>query len=58
MLKFKVRHCTHGEKITVGYDRLYARLKKLEESSQLNNIQGIYTLLKEIVPEAKIGNRS
>ncbi len=37
-------------------DRLYAQLKKLEESSDLSNIQGIYTLLKEIVPEAKIGN--
>ena len=37
-------------------DRLYAQLKKLEESSHLNNIQGIYALLKEIVPEAKIGN--
>ena len=36
-------------------DRLYAQLKKLEESSDLSNIQGIYTLLKEIVPEAKIG---
>ena len=37
-------------------DRLYTRLKELEESSHLNDIQGIYTLLKEIVPEAKIGN--
>jgi FlaA1/EpsC-like NDP-sugar epimerase len=37
-------------------DRLYTQLKKLEESSHLSNIQGIYTLLKEIVPEAKIGN--
>ena len=36
-------------------NRLYAQLKKLEESSDLSNIQGIYTLLKEIVPEAKIG---
>ena len=35
-------------------DRLYTQLKKLEESSHLSNIQGIYTLLKEIVPEAKI----
>jgi len=37
-------------------DRLSTQLKDLEESSRLNNIQGIYTLLKEIVPEAKIGN--
>ena len=36
-------------------DRLYTQLKKLEESSHLSNIQGIYTLLREIVPEAKIG---
>jgi FlaA1/EpsC-like NDP-sugar epimerase len=37
-------------------DRLNTQLKKLEESSHLSNIQGIYTLLKQIVPEAKIGN--
>ncbi len=37
-------------------DGLYTRLEKLEESSHLNNIQGIYALLKEIVPEANIGN--
>jgi len=37
-------------------DRLYTQLKKLEEWSRLNNVQGIYRLLKEIVPEAKIGN--
>jgi FlaA1/EpsC-like NDP-sugar epimerase len=37
-------------------DRLYSRLEKLEEWSHLNNIPGIYTLLKEIVPEANIGN--
>jgi FlaA1/EpsC-like NDP-sugar epimerase len=36
-------------------DRLNTQLKELEESSHLGNIQGIYTLLKEIVPEAKIG---
>ena len=38
-------------------DRLYAQLKELEESSHFNNIEGVYTLLKEIVPEAKIGNK-
>ncbi len=38
-------------------DRLYAQLKELEESSHFNNIEGVYTSLKEIVPEAKIGNR-
>jgi FlaA1/EpsC-like NDP-sugar epimerase len=37
-------------------DRLNAQLKELEELSHLSNVQGIYTLLKEIVPEAKIGN--
>jgi FlaA1/EpsC-like NDP-sugar epimerase len=37
-------------------DRLYTQLKRLEEWSHLNNIQGIYAVLKEIVPEAKIGN--
>jgi FlaA1/EpsC-like NDP-sugar epimerase len=37
-------------------DRLYTQLDKLEESSCSGNIQGIYTFLKEIVPEAKIGN--
>jgi len=37
-------------------ERLNGQLKELEESSHLSNIQGIYTLLKEIVPEAKIGN--
>jgi FlaA1/EpsC-like NDP-sugar epimerase len=37
-------------------DRLSTQLKELEESSHLSNVQGIYTLLKEIVPEAKIGN--
>jgi FlaA1/EpsC-like NDP-sugar epimerase len=37
-------------------DGLYSHLKKVEESSHLSNIQGIYTLLKEIVPEAKIGS--
>jgi FlaA1/EpsC-like NDP-sugar epimerase len=37
-------------------DRLNTQLKELEESSHLSNVQGIYTLLKEIVPEAKIGN--
>jgi FlaA1/EpsC-like NDP-sugar epimerase len=37
-------------------ERLNTQLKKLEESSQLSSAQGIYTLLKEIVPEAKIGS--
>jgi FlaA1/EpsC-like NDP-sugar epimerase len=37
-------------------DRLNAQLKELEESSCQSNVQGIYTLLKEIVPEAKIGS--
>jgi FlaA1/EpsC-like NDP-sugar epimerase len=37
-------------------ERLNAQLKELEESSRLSNVQGIYTLLREIVPEAKIGN--
>ena len=37
-------------------DKLDTQLKKLEESSHLSNVQGIYTLLKEIVPEAKIRN--
>jgi len=37
-------------------DRLNTQLKELEESSHSSNIQGIYKLLKEIVPEAKIGN--
>jgi FlaA1/EpsC-like NDP-sugar epimerase len=37
-------------------DRLYTQLNKLEESSHSGNIQSIYTFLKEIVPEAKIGN--
>ena len=37
-------------------DRLSTSLKELEESSHLSNTQGIYALLKEIVPEAKIGN--
>jgi FlaA1/EpsC-like NDP-sugar epimerase len=37
-------------------ERLNAHLKELEESSRLSNVQGIYTLLREIVPEAKIGN--
>jgi FlaA1/EpsC-like NDP-sugar epimerase len=36
-------------------DRLYTQLKELEESSHLNNAQGIYKMLKEIVPETKIG---
>jgi FlaA1/EpsC-like NDP-sugar epimerase len=37
-------------------DKLHTQLNKLEESSRSGNIQGVYTLLKEIVPEAKIGN--
>jgi FlaA1/EpsC-like NDP-sugar epimerase len=37
-------------------ERLNAQLKELEEWSHSNNIQGVYTLLKDIVPEAKIGN--
>ncbi len=53
---------TENKKITmlkpngVYADGLYTQLEKLEEWSQSNNIQGIYTLLKEIVPEANIGN--
>jgi len=37
-------------------ERLNAQLEELEGWSRSNNIQGIYTTLKEIVPEAKIGN--
>ncbi len=53
---------TENKKITmlkpngVYVDGLYTRLAKLEESSHSNNIQDIYTFLKEIVPEANIGN--
>ncbi len=39
-------------------DRLYGQLKKLEETSFSGNVQGIYALLKEIVPEAKINQDS
>jgi FlaA1/EpsC-like NDP-sugar epimerase len=35
-------------------DRLNSQLEKLEETSLSGNVQGIYALLKEIVPEAKI----
>lgn len=38
--------------------RLNSQLKKLEETSFSGNVQGIYTLLKEIVPEAKINQDS
>ena len=38
-------------------DELNGQLKELEELSHLSNVQGIYALLKEIVPEAKIRNR-
>jgi len=34
-------------------DRLNVQLKELGELSHLSNVQGIYALLKEIVPEAK-----
>ncbi len=37
-------------------DTLNGQLKELEELSRLGNAQGIYTLLKEIVPESKIRN--
>jgi FlaA1/EpsC-like NDP-sugar epimerase len=37
-------------------DRLNGQLKELEELSQSSNVLGIYTLLKEIVPESKIRN--
>jgi FlaA1/EpsC-like NDP-sugar epimerase len=37
-------------------DRLNGQLKELEELSHLSNVQGIYTLLREIVPETKIRN--
>ncbi len=38
-------------------DRLNVQLKELEELSHSSNVQGLYTLLKEIVPESKIRNR-
>jgi FlaA1/EpsC-like NDP-sugar epimerase len=37
-------------------DGLYTQLDKLEESSRSGNVRDVYALLKEIVPEAKIGN--
>jgi FlaA1/EpsC-like NDP-sugar epimerase len=37
-------------------DELNGQLKELEELSHLSNVHGIYSLLKEIVPEAKIRN--
>jgi hypothetical protein len=40
----------------LSLERLDTQLKELEESSHLSNAKGIYTLLKEIVPEAKIGS--
>jgi FlaA1/EpsC-like NDP-sugar epimerase len=53
---------TENKKITMlkpnglSLERLDTQLKELEESSHLSNAKGIYTLLKEIVPEAKIGS--
>jgi FlaA1/EpsC-like NDP-sugar epimerase len=37
-------------------EKLCTQLDQLEESSRSGNIQDVYALLKEIVPEAKIGN--
>jgi hypothetical protein len=35
-------------------ETLNGQLKELEELSHSSNVQGIYTLLKEIVPESKV----
>jgi FlaA1/EpsC-like NDP-sugar epimerase len=51
---------TENKKITMlkpnslNPDRLYDQIKRLEEFGHLNNIKGVYALLKEIVPETKI----